>query len=233
MSKPIYEYLNFPIQLLSGFMINSRKVLNDITDYATFKESLKLEFGTDLEKFEKASLKSFGIQLGSSIKSFNNGKKLFYSIPENSPKSGLSLVMFWDFYKNEKTEFDKISLLAFLGIKSILGSKSYCKVTNLYLWSRMDGQTSTIAHVIELSNEVRKYANRYQFENIKNELILNWHLIYYSRYTRGFYVSLKLSLEDLIFEAEKKRQSIKVNQQKQLQKEALEKALNRLKATTT
>lgn len=232
MSELKYEYLNFPIQLLSGFMINSKKVLNDITDYAVFKESLKLEFGTDLEKITKAS-GSFNIELRNGIGSFNNGKKLYNSIPENSPKSGLSIVMFWDFYKNEKTEFDKISLLAFLGIKSILGSKSYCKVTNLYLWSRMDGQTSTIAHVIELSNEVRKYANRYQFENIKNELILNWHLVYYSRYTRGFYVSLKLSLEDLIFEAEKKRQSIKVNQQKQLQKEALEKALNRLKATTT
>ncbi|EKT3967216.1 hypothetical protein NTJ12_002299, partial [Flavobacterium psychrophilum] len=139
---------------------------------------------------------------------------------------------FWKFYKNDKSEFDKICFLAFLSIKSILGTKSYCKVTNLYLWARMDGKTSTIIEVSELSNEVRKYANRYQSENIKNELILNWHLIYYSRYTRGFYISLKMSLEDLIFEAEKKRKSIKENQQKQLQNEALKKALERLKTTT-
>ncbi len=41
-----------------------------------------------------------------------------------------------------------------------------------------------------------------------------------------------MSLEDLIFEAEKKRKSIKENQQKQLQNEALKKALERLKTTT-
>ncbi|EMY3554091.1 hypothetical protein ABF190_001697 [Flavobacterium psychrophilum] len=225
------KYLNFPIQLLSGFMIDTRKVLNDITDYAVYQNSLKLELGTDLEKI-KTSASFYNMTLGSNKNTFDNGKMLYNSIPENSPKVGLSISIFWDFYKNDKSEFDKICLLAFLGIKSILGTKSYCKVTNLYLWARMDGKTNTIIEVSELSNEVRKYANRYQSENIKNELILNWHLVYYSRYTRGFYVSLKMSLEDLIFEAEKKRKSIKENQQKQQQNEALKKALERLKTTT-
>ncbi|EKT4509606.1 hypothetical protein AAIP42_001006 [Flavobacterium psychrophilum] len=225
------KYLNFPIQLLSGFMIDTRKVLNDIIDYAVYQNSLKLELGTDLEKI-KTSASFYNMTLGNNKNTFDNGKMLYNSLPENSPKVGLSISMFWDFYKNDKSEFDKICLLAFLGIKSILGTKSYCKVTNLYLWARMDGKTNTIVEVSELSNEVRKYANRYQSENIKNELILNWHLIYYSRYTRGFYVSLKMSLEDLIFEAEKKRKSIKENQQKQQQNEALKKALERLKTTT-
>ncbi|EKT4498921.1 hypothetical protein SL054_002207 [Flavobacterium psychrophilum] len=225
------KYLNFPIQLLSGFMIDTRKVLNDIIDYAVYQNSLKLELGTDLEKI-KTSASFYNMTLGNNKNTFDNGKMLYNSLPENSPKVGLSISMFWDFYKNDKSEFDKICLLAFLGIKSILGTKSYCKVTNLYLWARMDGKTNTIVEVSELSNEVRKYANRYQSENIKNELILNWHLIYYSRFTRGFYVSLKMTLEDLIFEAEKKRKSIKENQYKQLKNEALKKALDRLKTTT-
>ncbi|SNB04137.1 hypothetical protein [Flavobacterium psychrophilum] len=225
------KYLNFPIQLLVGFMIDTRKVLNDIIDYAVYQNSLKLELGTDLEKI-KTSASFYNMTLGNNKNTFDNGKMLYNSLPENSPKVGLSISMFWDFYKNDKSEFDKICLLAFLGIKSILGTKSYCKVTNLYLWARMDGKTNTIVEVSELSNEVRKYANRYQSENIKNELILNWHLIYYSRFTRGFYVSLKMTLEDLIFEAEKKRKSIKENQYKQLKNEALKKALDRLKTTT-
>lgn len=225
------KYLNFPIQLLSGFIIDTKKVLNDITDYAVYQNSLKLELGTDLEKI-KTSASFYNMTLANNKNSFCNGKMLYNSVPENSPKVGLSISMFWDFYRNDKSEFDKICLLAFLGIKSILGTKSYCKVTNLFLWARMGGNTNTIVEVNKLSSEVRKYANRYQFENIKNELILNWHLIYYSRYTRGFYVSLKMSLEDLIFEAEKKRKSTKENQQKQLQKEALKKALARLKSTT-
>lgn len=225
------KYLNFPIQLLAGFMIDTIKVLNDITDYAVYENSLKLDLGTDLDKIKECA-KFYTIIVADNKKTFNNGKMLYNSIPKNSPKVGLSISIFWDFYKNDKSEFDKICLLAFLGVKSILGIKSYCKVTNLYLWARMDGKTNTIVEVSELSNEVRKFANRYQTENIKNELILNWHLIYYSRYTRGFYVSLKMSLENLIYEAEKKRKSIKENQQKQQQNEALKKALERLKTTT-
>ncbi|WP_420287140.1 hypothetical protein VT569_03155 [Flavobacterium psychrophilum] len=225
------KYLNFPIQLLVGFMIDSKKVLYDISVYAVYENSLKLELGTDLEKI-KTSASFYNMTLGSDKNTFDKGKTLYNSIPTNSPKVGLSISTFWKFYNNDKSEFDKICFLAFLSIKSILGTKCYCKVTNLYLWARMDGKTNAIVEVDELSNEVRKYANRYQSENIKNELILNWHLIYYSRYTRGFYISLKMSLEDLIFEAEKKRKSIKENQQKQLQNEALKKALERLKTTT-
>lgn len=222
------KYLNFPIQLLTGFITDTRKTLDNIVSYSVYENALKLEHGTELQKI-KDSAEFYQMKLGSDKHSLDNGKLLYNSVPNNSPKVGLNLSIWWDFYKNEKTEFDKVCLLGFLAIKSILGNKSYCKVTNLYLWARMDGKTNTIEEVSELSNEIRKYANRYQTENIKNELILNWHLIYYSRYTRGFYVSLKMSLEDLIFEAEKKRKSIKDKQQKQLQNEALKKVLERLK----
>lgn len=223
------KYLNFPIQLLTGFITDTRKTLDNIVSYSVYEKALKLEHGTELQKMKYIAKESYQMKLGSDKHSLDNGKLLYNSVPNNSPKVGLNLSIWWDFYKNEKTEFDKVCLLGFLAIKSILGNKSYCKVTNLYLWARMDGKTNTIDEVSELSNEIRKYANRYQTENIKNELILNWHLIYYSRYTRGFYVSLKMSLEDLIFEAEKKRKSIKDKQQKQLQNEALNKALERLK----
>ena len=222
------KYFNFPIQLLEGFIINPEKTILNIKDYSVYENSLKLEHGTDLQKI-KASASFYEMKLGSVDQTLENGKLLYNSIPTTSPKVGLNLSIWWDFYKNEKTEFDKVCLLGFLAIKSILGTKSYCKVTNLYLWARMDGKTNTIDEVSELSNEIRKYANRYQTENIKNELIQNWHLVYYSRYTRGFFVSLKMSLEDLIFEAEKKRKSIKDKKQKQLQNEALKKALDRLK----
>lgn len=225
------KYFNIPIQLFAGFMNNSFQVLADVSQYAIYENSLKLEFGTELEKMEK-SADFYNMTFIDMQTAYNRAQEVYNRTPHNGPKTGLNISIFWDFYRNEKTDFDKICLLAFLAIKSILGPKPYCKVTNLYLWSRMDGKTNTIVEVNKLSNEVRKYANRYQSENIKNELILNWNLIYYSRYTRGFYVSFKMSLEDLIFEAEKKRKSIKENQQKLLQKEALKKALERLKTTT-
>lgn len=221
------KYFNFPIQLLDGFLTNSHFVLSNITDFAIYENSLKLELGTEEDKM-KSSAKGFNLTLNNPKRSSENGKLLYNSISQKSPRTGLSVSMFFDFYQNEQTEFEKVCLLAFLAIKSIIGNKAYCKVTNLYLWARMDGKTTTIETPEDLTPEVMKYANRYQTENIKNELILNWSLIYYSRYTRGFYVSYKLSLEDLIFEAEKRRKSTKEKQQKSIQKEALKKAMERL-----
>ena len=96
----------------------------------------------------------------------------------------------------------------------------------------MDGNSKSV-DVSELSDEVKVYANRYQIDKIKKELIFNWYLVYYSRHTRGFYVSFKLDIEELVFEAEKKRKSVKEKQQKQAQNEALKKALERLKTAPT
>lgn len=225
MAKEIY--FNFPIQLLDGFLTNSHIVLNNIIDFAIYENSLKLELGTEKDKIN-ASAKGFDLRLNNPINSLENGKYLYNSISKKSPRTGLSRSMFFYFYQDEQSEFEKVCLLAFLAIKSIIGNKAYCKVTNLYLWARMDGKINTIETPEDLTAEVMKYANRYQTENIKNELILNWSLIYYSRYTRGFYVSYKLSLEDLIFEAEKRRKSTKEKQQKSIQKEALKKAMERL-----
>jgi hypothetical protein len=225
------KYFNFPIQLLEGFMIDeNKKILNDICDYSVYENSLELEFGKELQKI-KDSASFYNMNLGNDKKALDNGKMLYNSIPTNSPKAGLNLSIFWDFYKNDKTEFDKICLLAFLGIKSIIGSKSYCKLTNLFLWSRMDGKTNAIVTVSELSNEIRKYANEYQTKKIKTALRNNWGLVHYARHTRGFYVSFKITLKQLIFEAEKRRISTKEKQYKEQEKETLKQVLEQLKTT--
>lgn len=225
------KYFNFPIQLLAGFMIDeNNKTLINILDYSVYENSLKLVFGKDLQKVvDSASF--YNITLGDKNRTLKNGKMLYNSIPTNSPKAGLNLSIFWNFYKNDKTEFDKICLLAFLGIKSIIGSKSYCKLTNLFLWSRMDGKTNAIVTVSELSNEIRKYANEYQTKKIKTALRNNWGLVHYARHTRGFYVSFKITLKQLIFEAEKRRISTKEKQYKEQEKETLKQVLEQLKTT--
>jgi hypothetical protein len=224
------KYFNFPIQLLEGFIMNSNKVLTNISNYSIYEHTLKLEFGTDLQKM-KDSASFYNMTLGSVKNSLGSGKMLHESIPTNSPKVGLNLSIFWDFYTNEKTEFDKVCLLAFLGIKSILGKQSYCKATNLFLWSRMDGKTNAIVEVLTLSNEVRKYANEYQTKKIKTALRNNWGLVTYARHTRGFYVSFILDLKKLITEAEKRRISTKEKQYKEKEKQLLKEVLEQLKST--
>ncbi len=223
------RYFNFPIQLLDGFLIDSKTCLNNIIDYAIYSHSLVLEFGDDEFDLMKASASFFNVSLGSVIISYENGKELFNSIEEGSPKVGLNVSIFWDFYKNSKSEFEKVTLLAFLAIKSIIGKKPYWKVTNNYWLSRMDGKVKSVQEEKELTNEIRKYATEYQTKKIKKHLHLYWGLKDYSRYTRGFYVSFKLSLEQLVYVAEKRRETTKERAYKHQQQEALKKALQKLK----
>lgn len=223
------KYFNFPIQLLKGFMIDEKKVLSNICDYAVYTKSLDLILGdTELENM-RDSARYFKISLTSIDRSLKNGVLLHENIPKNSPKVGLSKSMFFEFYTNDKSDFDKICLLGFLAIKSILGTKPYTKLDNKFWLSRIDGNPKSINDYSELSNEIRTYANEYQTRKIKIALRDNWGLATYSRYTRGFYVSYILTLEQLIYEAEKRRKSTIEKQNKIKEKEALQRVLERIK----
>ncbi|MEO8236081.1 MAG: hypothetical protein ABI549_11750 [Flavobacterium sp.] len=227
MSDEKEKYFNFPIHLLQGFIKDSYKCLNDITDFAIYERSIELAFGDELERMKSAA-KFYDLKLSNYDNSLKNGIRIYNeTVGERLPKTGLSLSLFWEYYKNDKTEFDKVCLLAFLALRSIIQNKAYTKVDNKYLLSRMDGKARSF-DLSELSEELLKYSSRRLLEKVKKELQFNWYLIYYSRYTRGFYISFKLSLEDLIFEAEKRRVSTKEKEQKQIRDEALRKALCRL-----
>lgn len=222
------KYFNVPIEIFSGFMLDHQTVLRNVADYAIYAHSLKLEFDSPEDKVKHAA-SYFNVTLGSALMTLNNGKKLNGIYQDGAPKTGISLPMFWDYFDNEKSDFEKICLLGFLAIKSILQKKSFQKLDNKYWLSRMDGRAKSVKEISELSKEIRFYANEYQTKKIKSSLVLNWGLVTYSRYTRGFYVSYKLSLEELIYEAEKKRISVREKEYKKMEQQALQNVLNRLK----
>lgn len=225
------RYFNFPIQLINGFLDNHYKCLKDIYHYAAYAHSVKMYNDHELIRVEKSSN-----YLGVKQETYNdvllNGKKLYNSIDIKSPKTGLSVAVWFDFYKNEKTEFEKVSLLAFLALKSILQNKSYCKVTNEYLLSRMNGNAKSSSFSL-LPESLKVYANEYQTKKIKRELSNNWGLITYSRYTRGFYVSFSMNLDSLVLQAEKRRLSNQSKELKSKEDEAVKKALYTLGINTT
>ena len=243
MSDSKQKYFNFPISLISSFLENHKECLKDIYDFATYAKCLSyvgkrgFEWLENLDELHKDDIESlvsltdrfFRRKTGNKIETFKNGKLLYDSIPESMPKVGLNLNIFWDYYENDKTEFDKVCLLAFLSIKSILQNKAYCKITNKYMLARMLGESKSLKDESELlGTNLFKYRKRYHLDKLKSELELNWGLKYYSRHTRGFYVSFKLSLEDLIFQAEKKRKSTLKKQKEFEKKNALQRALRRL-----
>lgn len=217
------KYFNFPIVLLEGFLINHIKCLNDIIRYAIYVYSIK-NYNGDIEEAENF----FGIKLRDKDKIIRNGKYLYECLPDGLPKVGISKDIYYDYQNNGKTEFEKVTLLAFLAIKSILQDKPYIAMNNNYLFARMDGKRQSIKNDSELSPELAKYKNEYQAKKIKNELILGWGLKHYAGHTRGFYVSFKMPLVELIFQVEKNKKSNKLKEQKEKEEAAKIEALNRL-----
>ncbi len=238
MKKDESKYFNFPVQLLKGFLIDHKACLSNILDYALYDHAKNIladdEDDEDEREMDVKIIQSshfFGVDLPIEAMDqiFENGEELYYEYPRNSPKVGISEDVYWDFNNNYKSDFEKVSLLAFLALKSIVQKKAYCKVVNHFILSRMDGMTGSVKSNEELSPEIQKYANEYQMKKIKFELSENWNMNYYGRYTRGFYVSFKMELVDLIYQVEKKRKARQVDQHKEKQKTALECALEKLK----
>jgi hypothetical protein len=222
------KYFNFPIQLLEGFIDNDKQILENILNYAVFSHYLNLEFGDEDERIvESASF--FGIHLGNKEITLERGEMLVDSISSNSPFVGINLSIFFDYYKNDKTEFEKVTLLGFIAIKSILQKKSYCKITNNFWLSRMDEKVSSIKEIYELSKPIKKYAVHYQLRKIKAELERNWKLKTVSG--RGFSVSFKMSIEALTYEVLKKRKKYKDSEIKKAKDKAKSEALKRLYGT--
>jgi hypothetical protein len=140
----------------------------------------------------------------------------------------------FNFINNEKNEFETMQFLAFIGIKSILGTKKYIKTNYGLIFARAFGYNSVKDVPKALSKEIQpiydKYKIRWHRDKIKNELEDKWNLITYSNNTRGFYVSVdsKFSLEDLALVGESSKKKNKDLKRKTDKAEATKKALEKL-----
>lgn len=221
------RYFNFPIAILNDFFIDKEKSFNSMLHFALYDHAYnKLKYGTLLDRFIESS-KYHNVSIGNPKASLSLGEEIYQEFEGQKVKIGIETGMYWEFLNEEKTPFEYNCLIAYLGIKSILQKQAYCKVTNLYWLSRMDGWSSPMS-LEDLSEPIRNLANEYQLKKLKFELMENWGIINYGRYTRGFYVSSKLKLEDLIYEVEKKRKARKFKKQQEEKKTALAEALKRL-----
>lgn len=222
-------FLNFPIVCLQEAFRDIKKVMNDIMAYAGYVHTLKLEYGED-EDLMKAAGHYFGITYGNAYDRYRHGETLFNSIDERTPMAGINKDVLFDFYKNRKTNDEIAVLLAFLAIKSIIGTKPYIKLTNDFMLARMAGCGSVSDMPIPLPEPLFNYATRRKLDKIKFELQTDWNVNYYSYYTRGFYVSIdsKFPLDRLVLEAEKRKIKTKRNQLNQRKKDARKKAIDAL-----
>tara|TARA_R110002072_G_scaffold72354_1_gene173008 strand:+ start:28853 stop:29602 length:750 start_codon:yes stop_codon:yes gene_type:complete len=219
-------HFNFPIQLLENFLIDSDKVLEDILRYALYEHSGDLQFGDETEKF-LASAKYFGVTLYEPEITLACAEEIYETIPKKSPRSGIVIKTYWQYRNEYKDEFEKLCLLGFLALKSIMGEKPYCKITNYFWLARMDGKTHAVKDYSELSVPLQKYAKRYHIDKIKLELQLGWGLVVTDFKTRGWYASFKLDIKKLSDEVLSNQQEAKIKflkaQKAAAKKEAIQK----------
>jgi len=233
------HYLTFPVCLLSNGITDIRTVTDNIMNYCAYNRACK-ECGTIEQRMTQAG-HYFNLTWGDWKSSYDKGKLLFDQTPARSPVTSINKDIVFDFYANSKTEFEIICFLAFAGIRSILQTKPYVKITNEYLLARMAGRNTIkdVNRYHKFPKEFEKYIikgipNRYQMDKIKTELQNHWGLKIYARFTRGFYVSFegKMKFEDLVFEVEKRRKSNIEKLRKTEQQQAVNKALNKIFKTT-
>lgn len=222
-------FLNFPISLLKLAFNDMHKVCQDIMDYSIFKHSETLQ--GDSARRVKDAANYFGVRLRDAARTLENGKMLYQRIPDKTAMTGISKELLFEFYINDKSFSEIAVLLSFLAIKSILGKKSYCRITNEFLLCRMAGYTSKI-EMDELPENLKKYQKRWHTDKLKMELRKSFGLKIYARYTRGLFISFELSNEQLIKEVEMKRKKYFEKKQRDEQSKAVKKVLMELYSST-
>ena len=221
--------LNFPIQLLQDAP-NMKSVCIDIIDYATYNHARDLN-GTKVEQMKSAAT-FFGIKLGNLNDSMVNGLWLSEKFPLKSPMTGITTKVLFEFLHGNSTEEEIAYLAAHLALKSIVGRKSYSRVTREFLLCRMAGFV-TQEDMSGLPEYLKKYATRWHFDKLKFALTQRYGWLTYGRYTRGFFVSQELTLKELIKNVEIKRQKYRQAQQKKEQAAALSEVLKELENSPT
>mgnify|MGYP005751759431 CR=1 FL=1 len=137
------KYLNFPIQMLEGFMIDTEYCLFQILGYAIYDTvySENAIYDSCDEFWEKTEIWADSLHkreqelLVAGESWYNRISRL----EKNPPFVGIRTDLFLDFYEHESSEFEKICLLAFLAMRSIIGKASYKRMTVRYLICRMSG----------------------------------------------------------------------------------------------
>ncbi len=133
--------------------------------------------------------------------------------PSKEPFPMINKDLLFKFRDNEKTEFELVQLAMYLAIRSILGKKRMCKTNKALVISRMFGYSKPADMPFTLEEPLKtiynKYIVRYQFDKLKEEMQLYWHVKMGVVKTRGFFIGCgkNLTSDELAIYALKSKRS--------------------------
>lgn len=142
---------------------------------------------------------------------------------ENRGKAptGISRTVFWDYYHNDKSQWQIAELLGYLAIKSIVGKRPSRKVGEKLLKARMSGLHAIKDGAIDAS--IEEFLTESRMRSLKVRLCLNWGMKKSPTNARGFWVSMgnKTSLVGLIIASKQATKKSKIKRLKDQEREAL------------
>ena len=204
MSKNDY-YLSFPVQLLREEDI---KVIADkAIDYGIIDYMVRNEL-EGIDGFNEACecTEITGGNYDGTRKVYDELNNSIDKVVYVSIKKG----MLFEFMKVPKTDFEIDVFRAFIGVKSIIGSKSVQLLTNDYLVARLSGFNSIKDALDKPTDKFKNYyQKKYQIDKLKNALEQGYKMERYGTHTRGFYVSFKMAFKTLVKYVETTKKSAK------------------------
>jgi hypothetical protein len=219
------KYLNFPVKMLKTLHTNSKQFFNDVFDVGIYLKSQSEKGSTDLARY-KSACHTLGITQSNKEGGIRNALTIISGSFKKQPFTGIEKDMLFDYYKNEKSENDIIYLSAFLGIKSIIGTKPYCKTNKRMIHARMFGYNTPKELPAQkfLSEREKKLQIRWHMDKILLELQMNWFLKLISSHQRGMYISFDIDLNELSKIIVKNKQHTKLQQLRNEKNKALAQA---------
>lgn len=176
--------------------------LLNIFEEDSYFESIAVDFYTIRE-----TLRLFNID-GDYLSVLETGKKIYDSMQPKEPMPMININQLLEFRDEDKGEVDLMTFTFNIGIRSIIGSKSYVKTNKDHILCRAFGYSSVKDIPAEKRQLFVKYEIRHHRDKILNLLkIGNWNLLFYSTKMRGMYIAFKdkIELKELISIAEKQK----------------------------
>ena len=228
-----YHYFTFPIVLLKILHEDHRSFADNAIWWTVYNYAeTKLHGLSERERVEMA-LSKYGVSTEDLAGWIRHAKRIHRSIEGSKVMTSIEKRTLFDFLENDKSDAEVNELLAFAALRSIIGKKPYCKITDNYWLSRMAGEERTVKDLDQLPDRIKRLSSEYQLKKLKGSLRDHWHLKYYGRYTRGWYATFnpEWSLERLIQQVELKRKSNLEKKYREDQKTAVRNVLRKIWGT--
>lgn len=183
---------------------------------------------------------NLNINAGSKDWIITESKQILSKMPPGDPWIMVNEHLAFVYRDNKKQDFELAQFAAHIAIKSIVGTKPYCKTNKQLILSRMFGYASAKHIPAKLPKDIQplynKYATRWWMDKVLQMVELNWGVKIYSRkQIKGFYVSTSknIDMDNLADKAENQTLKNRIAKLKREKEEARKKAQDKINSMTT